>query len=115
MYVSALVLSFAQRDLTQGLQVVESFDQEQRRALLRFVTSCSRPPLLSVSIFEFSRAALIYVLRSGFKELVPNFAIRDAGNDEQRLPTASTCVNLLKVRYITSFVFFVDLSHILLF
>jgi ubiquitin-protein ligase E3 C len=36
-------------------------------------------------------------LRSGFKELVPNFAIRDAGQDEQRLPTASTCVNLLKV------------------
>jgi len=59
--------------------VVDTFDQEQRRALLRFVTSCSRPPLL------------------GFKELVPNFAIRDAGPDEQRLPTASTCVNLLKL------------------
>ena len=27
-------------------KVLESFDQEQRRALLRFVTSCSRPPLL---------------------------------------------------------------------
>lgn len=27
-------------------QVVNSFDQEQRRSLLRFVTSCSRPPLL---------------------------------------------------------------------
>lgn len=35
---------------------------------------------------------------SGFKELVPNFAIRDAGEDQYRLPTASTCVNLLKVR-----------------
>ncbi|KAK7006156.1 HECT-domain-containing protein [Favolaschia claudopus] len=60
-------------------RVVRSFDQEQRRALLRFVTSCSRPPLL------------------GFKELVPNFAIRDAGADELRLPTSSTCVNLLKL------------------
>ncbi|KAF7374400.1 HECT-domain-containing protein [Mycena sanguinolenta] len=60
-------------------RVVRSFDQEQRRALLRFVTSCSRPPLL------------------GFKELVPNFAIRDAGSDELRLPTSSTCVNLLKL------------------
>ncbi|KAJ6620089.1 HECT-domain-containing protein [Mycena sp. CBHHK59/15] len=60
-------------------RVVNSFDQEQRRALLRFVTSCSRPPLL------------------GFKELVPNFAIRDAGGDELRLPTSSTCVNLLKL------------------
>ncbi|KAJ4469179.1 hypothetical protein C8R41DRAFT_778168 [Lentinula lateritia] len=59
--------------------VVNTFDQEQRRALLRFVTSCSRPPLL------------------GFKELVPNFAIRDAGGDQHRLPTSSTCVNLLKL------------------
>ncbi|KAJ3827522.1 HECT-domain-containing protein [Lentinula raphanica] len=59
--------------------VVNTFDQEQRRALLRFVTSCSRPPLL------------------GFKELTPNFAIRDAGSDQHRLPTSSTCVNLLKL------------------
>jgi len=60
-------------------RVVESFTQDQKRALLRFVTSCSRPPLL------------------GFKELVPKFAIRDAGRDSKRLPTASTCVNLLKL------------------
>jgi hypothetical protein len=33
----------------------------------------------------------------GFKELIPNFAIRDSSNDEHRLPTSSTCVNLLKV------------------
>ncbi|KAF7782877.1 hypothetical protein Agabi119p4_2253 [Agaricus bisporus var. burnettii] len=65
-------------------KVVSSFTEEQKRALLRFVTSCSRPPLL------------------GFKELVPNFSIRDAGSDELRLPTASTCVNLLKLpRYTT--------------
>ncbi|EIN13090.1 HECT-domain-containing protein [Punctularia strigosozonata HHB-11173 SS5] len=65
-------------------KVVHSLDHNQRRDLLRFVTSCSRPPLL------------------GFKELRPNFAIRDAGGDEARLPTASTCVNLLKLpRYKT--------------
>ncbi|KJA15318.1 hypothetical protein HYPSUDRAFT_194398 [Hypholoma sublateritium FD-334 SS-4] len=64
--------------------VVNSLDQEQRRALLRFVTSCSRPPLL------------------GFKELIPLFSIRDAGVDQNRLPTSSTCVNLLKLpRYET--------------
>lgn len=28
---------------------------------------------------------------------MPNFSIRDSGTDENRLPTASTCVNLLKV------------------
>ncbi|KAF8655373.1 hypothetical protein AX16_003070 [Volvariella volvacea WC 439] len=59
-------------------KVVNSFTQDQRRALLRFVTSCSRPPLL------------------GFRELIPNFSIRDSG-DEQRLPSSSTCVNLLKL------------------
>jgi len=65
-------------------KVVRSFDQEKRRGLLRFVTSCSRPPLL------------------GFKELFPKFSIRDSSSDEQRLPTASTCVNLLKLpRYQT--------------
>ena len=26
-------------------RVVKEFDQEERKALLRFVTSCSRPPL----------------------------------------------------------------------
>ncbi len=70
-------------DQAPGIQmfwsVIETFNQEERRALLRFATSCSRPPLL------------------GFKELVPNFCIRDSGMDEQRLPTSSTCVNLLKV------------------
>ena len=37
------------------------------------------------------------VICSGFKELNPHFAIRDATDDQSRLPTASTCVNLLKV------------------
>ncbi|UYV62883.1 UBE3C [Cordylochernes scorpioides] len=57
---------------------VESFSETQRRQLLRFVTSCSRPPLL------------------GFRELHPNFCIQRAG-DVDRLPTASTCMNLLKL------------------
>lgn len=39
----------------------------------------------------------LILIGRGFKELVPNFAIRDAGSDSDRLPTASTCVNLLKV------------------
>jgi ubiquitin-protein ligase E3 C len=39
---------------------------------------------------------------SGFKELNPKFALRDAGLDAARLPTASTCVNLLKVGLLSS-------------
>ncbi|EEB87451.1 hypothetical protein MPER_15192, partial [Moniliophthora perniciosa FA553] len=72
---------YDEREETVGMfwDVVKSFSEDQKRALLRFVTSCSRPPLL------------------GFKELNPHFAIRDAGNDQHRLPTSSTCVNLLKL------------------
>ena len=58
-------------------QVVKSFDHEQRRALLRFVTSCSRPPLL------------------GFQNLNPNFGIRCAGSDTSRLPSACKCPHWL--------------------
>ncbi|KAI0039666.1 HECT-domain-containing protein [Auriscalpium vulgare] len=59
--------------------VANTLNPEQRRLMVRFVTSVGRPPLL------------------GFKELVPNFSIRDAGEDQSRLPTSSTCVNLLKL------------------
>ncbi|XP_043645580.1 ubiquitin-protein ligase E3C [Drosophila teissieri] len=59
-------------------EVLEGFDDLQRRQLLKFVTSCSRPPLL------------------GFKDLDPPFFIQNTG-DMERLPTASTCTNLLKL------------------
>ncbi|XP_054161532.1 ubiquitin-protein ligase E3C-like [Oppia nitens] len=59
--------------------VVEQFDESQKRKLLKFVTSCSRPPLL------------------GFKDLFPPFCIQNAGRESNRLPTASTCMNLLKL------------------
>jgi len=65
-------------------RVVESFDDEQRRKLLKFVTSRSRTPLF------------------GFKNLIPNFAIHSSGS-ELRLPTASTCMNLLKLPPIEEF------------
>ncbi|KAK1335301.1 hypothetical protein QTO34_004886 [Cnephaeus nilssonii] len=61
------------------LAVVEGFTDEEKRKLLKFVTSCSRPPLL------------------GFKELYPAFCIHNGGSDLERLPTASTCMNLLKL------------------
>jgi len=37
------------------------------------------------------------LLRSGFKDLVPNFTVCHAGEDEQYLPTVSKCHNVLKV------------------
>ncbi|XP_052278265.1 ubiquitin-protein ligase E3C-like isoform X2 [Dreissena polymorpha] len=60
-------------------EIVEDFTDEQKRQLLKFITSCSRPPLL------------------GFKELYPAFCIHNAGREADRLPTASTCMNLLKL------------------
>ncbi|KAG0234785.1 hypothetical protein BGW41_001008 [Actinomortierella wolfii] len=59
--------------------VVEDMSEEDRRLLIKFVTSCARPPLL------------------GFKELNPKMCIRNAGDEEDRLPTSSTCMNLLKL------------------
>jgi ubiquitin-protein ligase E3 C len=82
-------------------RVVKSLDVEKRRMLLRFVTSCARPPLLYVKAQYLLLRCIVFrltcIFHSGFRELRPKFAIRDAGTDTSRLPTASTCVNLLKV------------------
>lgn len=59
-------------------RVVAGLPQEQLRNLLRFITSCPRPPLL------------------GFRYFNPLICIHSAGH-EARLPTASTCMNLLKL------------------
>ncbi|KAL8921558.1 MAG: hypothetical protein Q9208_005712 [Pyrenodesmia sp. 3 TL-2023] len=60
-------------------KTVEDFADEDKKALLKFVTSTPRAPLL------------------GFSNLNPKFSIRDSSNDQSRLPTTSTCINLLKL------------------
>jgi ubiquitin-protein ligase E3 C len=65
-------------------QAVGSFTPEQQSAFLKFVTACSRGPLL------------------GFKYLEPPMCIQMAGSmldpgATERLPTTATCVNLLKL------------------
>ncbi|XP_050130421.1 E3 ubiquitin-protein ligase UPL6-like isoform X9 [Malus sylvestris] len=63
--------------------VLKSFSLENQKKFLKFVTGCSRGPLL------------------GFKYLEPLFCIQRAGNGAEgaldRLPTAATCMNLLKL------------------
>lgn len=59
--------------------VMAKLPDKDRRAVLKFVTSTPRGPLL------------------GFGNLNPRFSIRDSGGDENRYPTTSTCVNLLKL------------------
>lgn len=72
---------YHEKDLTVQYfwEALSLLDQASLKAFLRFVTSSPNPPLL------------------GFGELNPKFAIRHAGDDATRLPTASTCVNLLKL------------------
>ncbi|DBB12911.1 TPA: hypothetical protein ACH3X3_005665 [Trebouxia sp. C0006] len=65
-------------------KVVAEFTAEQQSQLLKFVTACSRAPLL------------------GFKYLEPGLSIQMAGSTldphaSDRLPTAATCMNLLKL------------------
>ncbi|OAA51860.1 E3 ubiquitin-protein ligase [Metarhizium rileyi] len=65
-------------------KVMEGFTDIQRRDVLKYVSSTPRAPLL------------------GFAQLRPKFSIRDGGTDEERLPSTSTCVNLLKLPRYTS-------------
>jgi ubiquitin-protein ligase E3 C len=60
-------------------KIMHDISDDERRAVLKFVTSTPRAPLL------------------GFGTLNPRFSIRDGGNDQERLPSTSTCVNLLKL------------------
>jgi len=61
--------------------VMTSFNSKQQAELLRFVTSCERPPPL------------------GFASLNPPFTIQRVGilRDGDKLPSASTCFNILKL------------------
>jgi ubiquitin-protein ligase E3 C len=60
--------------------VLREMEDQDRKKVLKFVTSTPRGPLL------------------GFSHLNPRFSIRDSGaGDEGRLPSTSTCVNLLKL------------------
>jgi ubiquitin-protein ligase E3 C len=60
-------------------KAMQEMDDGDRRKVLKFVTSTPRAPLL------------------GFGNLNPKFSIRDSSSDQSRLPSTSTCVNLLKL------------------
>jgi ubiquitin-protein ligase E3 C len=68
--------------IMQFWSVVESFSEDERSQLLRFVTSVPRPPSL------------------GFGSLNPSFTIQwmdISSSSEGHLPTAATCFNILKL------------------
>lgn len=73
------------RNISRFWNVVSSLDNKQQADLLRFVTSCERPPPL------------------GFASMNPPFTIQRVasggllGSGGDHLPTASTCFNILKL------------------
>ena len=69
------------RNIVRFWNVVASLSSKQQADLLRFVTSCERPPPL------------------GFSTLNPPFTIQRVGilRDGDKLPSASTCFNTLKL------------------
>jgi len=69
------------RNVSRFWEVVAGFSDEERRLLMRFVTSCERPPPL------------------GFSSLQPPFCVTRVGvsSDNEKLPMASTCFNVLKL------------------
>jgi ubiquitin-protein ligase E3 C len=60
-------------------EVLSEFTPEQQSMLLKYATSSPRPPLL------------------GFGTLQPKFCIKLSSQDESYLPSANTCMNLLKL------------------
>ena len=62
-------------------KIVEKMTDEEHSKLLMFVTSCGRSPLL------------------GFAAMEPKFCISklDADKPNEKLPTASTCFNILRL------------------
>lgn len=84
--------SASSRTVKMFWEAVERMTPDDRSALLRFVTACSRPPL------------------GGFAYLRPPLTIHKvdcrvgagvlglfSGSDIDRLPSASTCANMLKL------------------
>jgi len=72
---------FADKYVDRFFRCMNEFDAFQRAQLLAFVTGCSRPPSL------------------GFEAMEPQFTLQKVSisSDDERLPTASTCFNVLKL------------------
>lgn len=69
------------RTVQRFWRVVASLDAREQALLLRFVTSCPRPPPL------------------GFEHLHPPFCLQriPVSSDDEKLPSAATCFNTLKL------------------
>jgi ubiquitin-protein ligase E3 C len=67
-------------------QIAKALPAEDKVKLLKFVTNCSRPPVFGNQL-----------VTSGFKNLSPKFCIHLLEPNDDRLPIAAVCYNLLKL------------------
>eukprot|EP00793_Prasinoderma_coloniale_P002055 PRCOL_00002563-RA len=83
--------SATSRTVKMFWRVVRGMSREDRSLLLKFVTSSSRPPALG-----FGHLRPPFTLHKVACEASP-FAVIGLGKDAERLPSASTCFNTLKL------------------
>ncbi|VDL67928.1 unnamed protein product [Nippostrongylus brasiliensis] len=83
--------------------VEKDFTADERRLFLKFVTSCSRPPLLGFSYLEPPFSIRCVEVSDDQDQgdtlgsVVRGFLALKKSQSSSRLPTASTCFNLLKL------------------
>ena len=76
--------------------VLAEFDRAERAAFLKFVTSCSKPPLGGFA--HMHPAFTVQCVAADGNEVPSVLAFLGMGRREtHRLPTSSTCFNLLKL------------------
>jgi hypothetical protein len=92
------------------MKVLREFTPQQRSLFLKFVTSCPRPPLLGFSELQVQPSCSQCCAASNLTHtdppplqpplciyLIPSERGFFSFGDEERLPSASTCFNLLKL------------------
>lgn len=83
--------------IQQFWEVLEEMSPYHQRLFLKFMTSCSRQPLLGFSsLVPLPCIHQVRILPDG-TENPHQYGVGVSRGDDQRLPTASTCMNLLKL------------------
>ena len=78
--VNYIAASPGDKYIKEFWKIVEEMTEKERNMLIKFVTSCERPPLL------------------GFSNLEPRFTIQMVSSEKDtKLPTSSTCFNKLNL------------------
>ena len=76
-------------------EVVQEMSNKDRAALLRFVTSCSRPPMMG--FVQLQPQFCLHYVPNDAPDAPSSFFGGSRSKDTGRLPTAATCFNMLKL------------------